>query len=135
MFVLPSGAFTIIGGEYRSGFAGVDNPGDPALVTVEIGSVPASLKLGQSSPNPFTVGTTMSFEIPTESFVSLKAYNVLGEEVATLVNGPLNAGRHEVTWNVRQTIHGRSSELPSGVYFLRLRSGGFARTRRLVLVR
>jgi hypothetical protein len=91
------------------------------------GAIPENFALKQNYPNPFNPSTRISFELPSESFVSLKVYDVLGKEVATLVSDKLAAGRYEVTFN--------GSQLTSGVYFYRLQAGSFIETRKLVLLR
>ena len=90
-------------------------------------SLPTVFKLEQNYPNPFNPSTEISFDLPQQSFVSLKVYSLLGQEVAALVDRTLTAGRHSVTWN--------AGSLPSGAYFCRLRAGSFTQTRRLVLLR
>ncbi len=88
---------------------------------------PDDFVLNQSYPNPFNPSTTISFELPSESFVSLKVYDVLGKEVATLVNDKLAAGRYEVTFN--------GSELTSGAYIYRLQAGKYTKTDKGVLLK
>jgi hypothetical protein len=76
------------------------------------GAVPASFVLHNSYPNPFNPSTTIRFELPAASDVTLRVYNILGEEVAVLADGTREAGRHHV--------HFQGNSLPSGVYFYRL---------------
>jgi hypothetical protein len=80
--------------------------------------------LFQNYPNPFNPSTTISFDLPTRSQVTLKILNVLGQEVAALVDGEAQAGRHQVLWNAAQN--------PSGVYFYRLTAHGTEQTQRSV---
>jgi len=97
--------------------------------------MPGEFALLQNYPNPFNPSTTISFNLPTRSQVTLKILNVLGQEVATLVDGEVQAGRHQVLWNATQHS--------SGVYFYRLTAHGteqtqrsvFTQTRKLILVR
>ncbi len=87
------------------------------VTSEETPSLPASYQLGQNYPNPFNPATTIRFEIPSAGIARLTVYNLLGEELATLVDGLLQAGRHSVVWD--GTDHaGRS--VSSGVYFYRL---------------
>lgn len=86
-----------------------------------------SFVLENNYPNPFNPSTTIGFEIPVSVFVSLKVYNVLGQDIAGLVNEVKQAGKHEVTWN--------ASGQASGVYYCRLQADGFATTKKLILVR
>ena len=75
-----------------------------------------SFVLEQNYPNPFNPSTNIRFSIPKSSFVKLAVYNLIGEEVAVLINGNLNPGYHDVNFN--------ASGLPSGVYFCRLQNEG-----------
>ena len=89
---------------------------------------PKEFALGQNYPNPFNPTTVISFDVPTSSKVTLKVYNLLGQEVATLLNDvQLDAGE--------QSIQFDASKLTSGVYFYRIQAGGFVAVRKMVLVR
>ena len=88
---------------------------------------PAQFNLEQNYPNPFNPSTKMGFWVQGSGSVSLKVYDVLGREVATLVNEKKVAGKYSVTWN--------ASSMSSGVYFYRLQAGSFVETRKLVLLR
>jgi hypothetical protein len=90
-------------------------------------SIPKSVMLAQNYPNPFNPVTTIRFEIPQLSDVSLKVFDILGREVMTLVNQEVPAGVYHVRFD--------GSKLPSGVYFYRLQSGQFVETRKLVLTK
>jgi hypothetical protein len=83
--------------------------------------------LSQNYPNPFNPSTTISFNLPQSGNVTLTVYNVLGQQVATLVNGALNAGTHSVAFN--------ASRLASGVYIYELRAGSFVQQKRMMLVK
>jgi hypothetical protein len=98
-------------------------------VTVEAstGVVPVDYALLQNYPNPFNPTTRIEFALPAAGFVTLKVYNVLGEEVATLATGNFVAGLHRVTWD--------GSEAPSGVYFCRLTAGWGVQTIKMMLTR
>ncbi len=89
--------------------------------------IPLEFTLSQNYPNPFNPSTTMSFSIQNRAEVSLKIFNFLGEEVATLVSGNRDAGTHTVQWD--------ATGQPSGVYFCRLLTTDFVQTEKLVLVR
>lgn len=97
--------------------------------TVEVnnaGTV-ASYGLGQNYPNPFNPATTISFALPVAGQVSLKVYDMLGKEVATLVNGVRPAGENHASFN--------AATLPSGMYFYTLRSASFSATKKMMLVK
>lgn len=104
---------------YRGAPLGVDD-GGRTLVT----NAPA---LDQNYPNPFNPTTTISYQLTANSFVSLKVYDILGREVATLVNEDLVAGRYERTFD--------AAGLASGIYLYRLTVGEFQQTRRLVVIK
>lgn len=89
--------------------------------------LPRIFQLDQNYPNPFNPTTTISFSIPTRSFVSLKVYDLLGREVAVVLSEELVAGKHERQWE--------AENLPSGVYFYRLQAATFVDTKKLVLLR
>jgi hypothetical protein len=84
-------------------------------------------ELAQNYPNPFNPVTTIRYQIPTAETVNLKVYDILGKEVATLVNGRQEAGSYTVPFN--------AVRLASGVYFYRLQAGGFVETRKMLLVK
>lgn len=96
-------------------------------VGVEIESLkqPFSFALHRAYPNPFNPTTQIKYEIGTRSNVELKVYNILGAEVATLVHEVKSPGVYVAVWS--------ASEMSSGVYFYRLRAGGFVATKKLVL--
>lgn len=83
--------------------------------------------LAQNYPNPFNPTTTIEFALPRACEVTLKIYNILGAEVATLVSETLPAGNHKRLWE--------AEDLSSGVYFYRLQTGDYVTTRKLILVR
>lgn len=98
---------------------------------------PSSFLLLQNYPNPFNPSTTIRFSIPDVGtqhvvFLQLKVYDLLGREIATLVNEEKSPGNYEVKFNP-ETFHGTS--LPSGVYFYTLKSGGFSETKKMMLIR
>jgi hypothetical protein len=90
-------------------------------------AIPTTPLLLQNYPNPFNSSTTISYDLPARSHVTLKIFNVLGQEVATLVNGNPEAGRHQVRWD--------AAGMASGVYLYRLKANAFIETRKLILLR
>ena len=98
----------------------------------ETGELPATFALLQNYPNPFNPSTTVPFDLPQQEYVSLKVYDLLGREVATLLEGKMPAGHHEVVWNWMDNP-GRS--LASGAYLCRLVAGGFSASRTMLLLK
>ena len=90
-------------------------------------SIPKKFELSQNYPNPFNPATTIKYSIPKTSFVKLKIYDILGREVATLVNEEKTAGNFEVSFN--------AANLSSGVYFYRIQAGSFVATKKLLLLK
>jgi len=88
---------------------------------------PGEFMLSQNYPNPFNPATTIEFSLPQPGMVTLTVYNMLGQRVATLVSGELQAGRHSHHWD--------ATGLASGVYLYRLTAGEYTRTRAMVLVK
>jgi hypothetical protein len=89
--------------------------------------IPQSYFLAQNYPNPFNPSTTIEFAIPKSAFVTLKVYNLLGEEVATLVAEQREAGIHKLNWDAKG--------LASGVYLYQLEAGSFKQSKKLILMR
>lgn len=89
--------------------------------------LPATYHIEQNYPNPFNPITTIRYGLPRRSHVLLTIYNTLGQNVAELVNGEIEAGYHEAQFDARN--------LGSGVYFYRLQAGSFVEARKLLLVR
>ncbi len=105
------------------------NKPDSVLLNVEkiVTEIPTDFRLEQNFPNPFNPATVISWQLPTESYVSLKVFDILGQEVTTLVDEFKKAGSYSVSWN--------ASSLPSGVYFYRLSAGNFTETKKLLLLK
>ncbi len=101
--------------------------GEATGVNNEISSTAESFKLSQNYPNPFNPSTNISFNLPASGDVSLKVYNLLGQEVADLVNGRLNSGGHTVTFD--------ASRLASGMYIYRLQAGSHLQTKKMMLIK
>jgi len=89
--------------------------------------VPLKLKLSQNYPNPFNPTTQISYSVPRKGDVSLKVFNLLGMEVATLVSGDQDAGEHVATFD--------ATKLSSGVYFYRLQAGSISLTKKMLFVK
>ena len=91
------------------------------------GQLPSSFFLGQNYPNPFNPLTIIEYSLPRSGDVSLIIYNLLGEEVARLVDGFQQAGEYNTNWN--------ASKISSGTYFYRLQAGDFVQTRKMLLLK
>ena len=92
-------------------------------------TIPTTFKLDQNYPNPFNPETVISWQIAVGSFVTLKVYDVLGNEVAVLVNEEQPAGTYQVEFSSKNT------EISSGIYFYQLRAGDFVQTKKMILLR
>ncbi|HJW29989.1 MAG TPA: T9SS type A sorting domain-containing protein, partial [Saprospiraceae bacterium] len=92
-----------------------------------ITNVPIEFALAQNYPNPFNPATVIQYQLPVTSFVSLKVFDLLGQEVATLLDGVQDAGYKSVQWN--------ASGVASGVYLYKLQAGTFTDVKKLILLR
>lgn len=98
-------------------------------VLVSGGIRPDKFELLQNYPNPFNPVTTLSYTIPEKSFVNLKIYDLLGKEVATLINKEQSSGIYEVEFNTGDY------SLTSGIYFYSLKAGSFSSTKKMILTK
>jgi hypothetical protein len=101
--------------------------GIPTGVNGEIRTIPSAYVLLQNYPNPFNPATILSYELPVVSHVKLVIYNILGQEVGTLVNTVQNAGRYAVRFDARS--------LASGVYFYHLEAGKFNQVKKMMVLK
>jgi len=100
---------------------------DESNFTEEFVSIPTEFRLHQNYPNPFNPNTTICYAIPTQQHVTLKVYNVLGREVAILVDKLQEPGNYKIIFS--------SENLVSGIYFYRLEAGKYNETRKMILMR
>jgi hypothetical protein len=112
-------------------FSLVSNPGDQASFTSvdNIAGLPAEYKLFNNYPNPFNPETVISYQLPAAGHVSLKVYDMLGNEVANLVDEYQQAGIHNSTFSIQNFA------ISSGVYFYRLNADSFIDTKKFVLTK
>ncbi|MBK7500951.1 MAG: T9SS type A sorting domain-containing protein [Ignavibacteriales bacterium] len=96
------------------------------IVEVDL-TLPIEFSLEQNYPNPFNPATSIQYTISSKQNVQLLVYNVLGKEIATLVNEEKPAGNYEVNFD--------ASKLSSGVYFYQLQAGSFVETKKMILLR
>ncbi len=90
-------------------------------------TLPTEFSLSQNFPNPFNPSTTFRYSIPQASKVVIKVYDILGNEIATLMDEEKSVGTYELTWN--------AASLPSGVYFYKLRTDSFVETKKMLLLK
>ena len=93
----------------------------------EIDEIPTEFLLSQNYPNPFNPSTKIRYSVPQSSSVVIKVFDILGNEIETLVNEEKSVGTYELNWN--------AENLPSGVYFYRLQAGSFVETKKMVLMK
>jgi hypothetical protein len=93
---------------------------------IDLGTFPRVYTLMQNFPNPFNSTTTIRFDLPSATNVSLKVYDLLGREIASLAQGYLEAGYHQVPWK---------ANVASGIYFYRLRTEEFVETKKMILLK
>jgi hypothetical protein len=105
-------------------FDGTVSYSDVVSVTYD---VPAEFVLNQNYPNPFNPSTTINFYVPKESFVSIKVYDFLGNEIAILVNEVKSTGSYDFLFE--------ASNLPSGTYFLTMIANDFSATKKMVILK
>jgi len=115
----------------------IDKAGNQSGYSAEIGSVilgvdpqaqvPQSFKLYQNYPNPFNPSSKIRFDVPKDGEVTIRIYDILGREIATLSSGKWTAGIHEVVWNAQN--------IPSGVYLVRMTAENYVSVMKLILAK
>ncbi len=88
---------------------------------------PAKFTVEQNYPNPFNPSTVIRFDVPQTEHVTVKVYDILGQDVATLMNGEASAGHHEIEFN--------AVDLPSGIYLYRVEAGNKSELRKMILLK
>lgn len=99
----------------------------PVSIINNYKQIPKEIKLLQNYPNPFNPTTTISFSLPKSTNIKLNVYNILGQQVAVLVNGMKTAGNHKVNWD--------ASNMSSGIYLYKLEAGRKVLTNRMILLK
>ena len=119
---------------FASTEAGVFHSAGSVATAIEDGAdeLPERFSVGQNYPNPFHRITTIPYALKENTQVTLTVYNVLGQQVATLIHGFQQAGYHSAVWHGRDTA---GTPVPSGAYFYRLVAGDFVQARTMLLVR
>ncbi len=108
-------------------WADVSSPLTATSVRVVGNTVPSQFALSQNYPNPFNPSTKIDYSVPKNSFVTLKVYNVLGQEVATVFSGTQQAGNYSSSFD--------ASKFASGLYFYRLQAGSVTITKKMLLMK
>jgi hypothetical protein len=120
-------------GSYNYRLKQIDSDGKyeySPTVEVTVNNVPRQFELSQNYPNPFNPSTIISYSLPSKEFVQLRVFNVLGNEIITLVNEVQEAGNYKVEFNASKV-----NVSTSGVYFYRLEAGSFIDSRKMTLVK
>ena len=120
---------TVNSGHYTYRLEEVDFSGHTSysnIVEIEVNN-PQDYILEQNYPNPFNPTTTISYSVPKESFVSLQVYDILGNEISTLVNEKKPQGYYNIEFNAK--------DLPSGIYFSRIQAGSFVAVKKMILLK
>jgi len=118
----------VTAGKYSYRLKQIDNDGKfeySKVIEIDVGA-PLEYELSQNYPNPFNPSTTIKFSIPESGLVKLLIFNVLGEQIKTLVNGVKEAGIHTINFN--------ATELKSGIYFYKIKTNNFTEVKKMILV-
>ncbi len=123
------------------GYDQVEASNGPRVITVDVGwylgiddvaAIPGVFALHQNYPNPFNPVTTIRYDVPEQSHVTMEIYNLLGQRVATLVNGIQEPGYHAILWNGTNM---NGAAMSSGMYFYHIQAGDFRAVKKLILVK
>ena len=123
------------------GYDEVEASNGPRTITVDVGwylgiddvaAVPGVFALHQNYPNPFNPVTTIRYDVPEQAHVTMEIYNLLGQRVATLVNGIQEPGYHAILWNGTNMS---GAAMSSGMYFYHIQAGDFRSVKKLILVK
>jgi hypothetical protein len=115
------------GGISSLGSFGVGKFGHITVDVSETKVLPSVFSLNQNYPNPFNPATSISFFVPKDGHVSLKVFDILGKEIATIVDRNMESGEHHYEWN--------ASDYASGIYFYRITAGDFVQTKKMMLLK
>jgi hypothetical protein len=108
-------------------YGGTDSLPPLGIIKIDNPLLPKRFKLSQNYPNPFNPSTTIEFSIPKTEFVTLKVYNILGQEVEKLISNRLISGSYKYIWN--------AGHLASGIYYYKLKAGEFLKINKLILLK
>ena len=122
LYTVAAGGYSIL---YKAPFVECNPPSGINVIPGDV--LPETFALSQNYPNPFNPTTEINFDIPTRSHTTLRVYNILGQEVETLVDEEMPAGRYVAEWD--------ASNYSSGVYFYKISSDDFIDTKKMVLIK
>ena len=114
-----------INGTFSGGGTFCNAPAD--VETEDNLETPKEFNLAQNYPNPFNPSTKISFAIPSQEFVTIKVFDILGRQVETLMNEIKSPGYYEINFN--------ADKLPSGTYIYEIRAGSFVETKKMILLK
>ncbi|MEW5843825.1 MAG: T9SS type A sorting domain-containing protein [Bacteroidota bacterium] len=103
-----------------------------AVNSSNVNPLPSQFELDQNYPNPFNPSTVIRFQLPQSSFVIVKVYDILGQEVKTLVNGVRDSGSYNVQWNGDNNF---GAKVASGIYIYRIQAGTFSQSMKMILMK
>ncbi len=132
---LSNTTWTYAGGEAHNSALSVSALGSAVYVAMynpDHVIVPKEFALRQNYPNPFNPTTTIEYDVAADAHIVIKIYNILGQEVATLVSDRRSVGRYRTVWNGKND---RGESVSSSVYFYRLQAGSVVKTRKMLLVK
>jgi hypothetical protein len=132
-----NGLVAVFGGRTDRGHSGKTVPYVELLIensnsTENEKYFPKDFELYQNFPNPFNPSTSIAFAISKRSSISLDVYSLLGEHIITLISGDYEPGKYLKEWNAADKFN---KKVPSGIYFLQLRTGNFIQTKKMVLLK
>ena len=122
-------------GKDASGYSEYSETGEfvvMGITVIEETPIINNYELGQNYPNPFNPSTVIKYNLPETNFVTLKIYNMLGQEIRTLVGGQINAGSHNIIWNGKDKM---GNSVSSGAYLYQIIAGEFIQTKKMLLIK
>ena len=110
----------------------LDSIGYFDVLDLELGAIPTEFNLYQNYPNPYNSATRIEYDLPISSMVTLKIYNLLGQEVACLKDEMQNAGHYSLIW---YSYNNQNNALSSGIYFYILETQEFKKIKKMILLK
>ena len=102
------------------------------LFTMDSNTMPNSFKLYPAYPNPFNPETTISYDLPEQSFVEITIYDMLGKKVRSIVNEKQNPGHKSILWNAKDDY---GTVVSAGLYIYQVQAGNFIQTNKMILLK